>query len=627
MGTRSTFKIRWDAFSRDIVPSLQAVYGDRAESTIKKLKNILKEGLRNRSKDLRELDERRVLRPDWLQRPEQVGYVAYADLFANDLPGVAKHIPYLKSLGITYLHLMPLLKPRKGDSDGGYAVADYRRIRPDLGTMDDLAALTAKLRRAGISLETDLVLNHVAAEHDWAKRARRGEKRYLDYFMVYPDRTEPDAWEENLPEVFPDFAPGNFTHDEKLDAWVWTTFNSFQWDLNWANPEVFCEFVDLMVYLANQGVEVFRLDAIAFIWKRMGTDCQNQPEVHHITRALRAAVKVVAPAVAFKAEAIVGPNDLIHYLGRGIHHGRLSDLAYHNSLMVQIWSSLAARDTRLFTQALARFPEKPANTTWATYLRCHDDIGWAVDDLDAGMAGFDGPAHRRFLSDFYSGEFPGSFARGLVFQANPMTGDRRISGSCASLIGLETAIASGDPTQVDLAIARYLMAYTLVFGYGGLPLLYMGDELGLPNDHSYLNDPSHDRDNRWVHRPRMDWELVKQAQQDPTSPAGRINAGIRHLIEVRRRSVQLHASVESKALPCPDPRLLVLRRAHPEAELIEVYNFCEEPVALPTTGIVQYLGWSATELLSGQVYQLSPAEIVVRPYQSLWFVPVDRDRC
>src|SRR5690606_3545218 len=132
--------------------------------------------------------------------------------------------------------------------------------------------------------------------------------------------------------------------------------------------------------LANQGVEVLRLDAIAFLWKRMGTSCQNQPEVHQLTQALRAVSRIAAPAVIFKAEAIVGPNEVVDYLGRGRHRGKVSDLAYHNSLMVQVWSMLATRDSRLATQALGRFPPPPPSSAWVTYLRCHDDIGWAIDD-------------------------------------------------------------------------------------------------------------------------------------------------------------------------------------------------------------------------------------------------------
>ena len=417
------------------------------------------------------------------------------------LPGWPSKVDYLAELGVTYLHLMPLLKPRPGQNDGGYAVMDYRAVRDDLGTIDDLRDLATALRARGISLTLDLVLNHVAAEHEWAVNARAGDRFYREYFHMFADRELPDAYERSLPEVFPDFAPGNFTFDEESAAWVWTTFNTWQWDLNWRNPEVFYEFADLIFWLANLGVECLRLDAIAFIFKRMGTNCQNQPEVHAITQALRTVARIAAPALIFKAEAIVGPADLAPYLGVGKHAGKVSDLAYQNSLMVQIWSALAAKDTRLFCAAMNRFPAKPPTTVWGTYLRCHDDIGWAIDDADAASVGLNGYEHRRFLADFYAGLYPMSDARGLVFQENLATGDRRISGTAASLVGIEAALPRGDPAHLDLAIRRLLLAYQIVLGFGGLPLIYMGDELALRNYYDFADEPEHADDNRWVHRP------------------------------------------------------------------------------------------------------------------------------
>ncbi len=615
-----TFELRIARYGQTLLDSLRAVYGDRADEVYRRVRDIMWVAAQERVHDLRLLDEARLLTPDWLQRPDMIGYVAYTDRFAGTLSGVAERLDYLTDLGVKYLHLMPLLKPREGESDGGYAVMDYRAVRDDLGTMADLSALATKLRGAGISLVLDLVLNHVAKEHAWAVRARAGEQKYRDYFLIYPDRTEPDAYERTLPEVFPDFAPGNFTYDEAAGGWVWTTFNDYQWDVDWSNPDVFCEFLDIILYLANAGVEVIRLDAIAFIWKRLGTNCQNQPEVHHITSALRQAVRIVAPAVAFKAEAIVGPDDLIHYLGTGVHYGQVSDMAYHNSLMVQLWSALASRHTGLVEVALSGFRAKPTTATWGTYVRCHDDIGWAISDADAANAMIDGFGHRSFLSDFYSGEFPGSFAQGMVFQFNPVTHDRRISGTCASLAGLESATQTGDENRVDDAIARILLLHTVIMGFGGVPLLYMGDELGTLNDYSFIDDPAHADDNRWVHRPVMDWTLAAGAQADPASIAGRIRTGLRHVIAVRRNTPHLHASVESHVLPSPDPRLLLLRREHPRGVMVQVYNVSEGPTYLQCEVLRSQVGMNPVELLSGYEYSLAPHGLRVDPYQCLWFI-------
>ena len=620
MDDNTLLELRFDRYGARLKDSLRAVYGERAEDTYERVCRIIEGASEARSPELKRLDEARLLRPDWLQDESMIGYVAYTERFAGTLQKIASRLDHLESLGVTYLHLMPLLQPREGDSDGGYAVQDYRAVRSDLGTMEDLSHLAAQLRGRGISLVVDLVLNHVAREHVWAQRARAGEAKYRDYFYIFDDRSEPDRYERSLPEIFPDFAPGNFTWDEEAQGWVWTTFNSFQWDVNWANPDVFCEYLDIICNLANHGAEVIRLDAIAFIWKRLGTNCQGQPEVHHLTAALRAALRIAAPAVAFKAEAIVGPEELLPYLGQGGHFGQVSDMAYHNSLMVQLWSSLASRDTRLFEVALNAFAPKPPNTTWATYVRCHDDIGWAISDADAARAHLNGGAHRSFLSDFYSGLFPGSFSEGLVFQYNPTTNDRRISGSAASLVGLDSALHAGDARRIDDAIGRLLLMYAVILGFGGIPLLYMGDEIGMGNDLSYAEDPAHAADNRWAHRPMMDWDAVEDARSNPDSARGRILAGLQRLVEARRRLPHLHASVEAEVVPSPDPRLLVLCRHHPLGNLVQVYNFSEGPVYLLGDVLRERLGDRADEMLSGYEYSLRPQSIIIAPYQALWLV-------
>ena len=615
---QQSLDLRWERYSPQIAVSLARLFPDRATEVTARLREILERGIAQRSPELRRLDEARLLRPDWLQQPGMVGYVCYADRFAGNLRGVKDHVDYLDGLGVRYLHIMPFLEPRPGANDGGYAVADYRTIRPDLGTMDDLEELTAELRAHRISLVMDLVINHVAAEHEWAVRARAGEATYRDYFLMYPDRSIPDAYERTLPEVFPDFAPGNFTWNEQANAWVWTTFNDYQWDLNWANPDVLCEFVDLMCWLANKGVEVFRLDAIAFTWKRMGTNCQNQPEVHDLTQIMRACMRIAAPSVAFKAEAIVSPEDLMAYLGTGEHYGLVSDMAYHNELMVQLWNCLATAESRMAEVALSTMPTKPPSTTWATYVRCHDDIGWAISDADAAAVGVDGYEHRRFLSDFYSGQYKTSFARGLVFQANPLTGDRRISGSAASLAGLEKALEESDEHGVDMAIARIVLMYTLICGYGGVPLIYMGDELGLLNDMDYGSDPAHADDNRWAHRPFMDWALVERVAADEDLPAARLNRALRHVLQVRAATPQVHASFAARMVPSPDPRVLVLVRDHPLGPLVEVYNMSEQTVQLHHSVLTQHLGYDARELIGGYTYDLRPATIDIWPYQAAW---------
>jgi amylosucrase len=610
------FATRLQRYWADLLTGLTGAYPDHAPEMANRLVEIAAQNFRQRPHDLRLLDLQRHADPQWFQHPRMLGYATYTDQFAGHLKGVADRVDYLAELGVTYLHLMPLLKPRPGQSDGGYAVMDYRAVREDLGSIDDLRELATVLRSHGISLTLDLVLNHVAAEHQWAANARAGDPFYRNYFHMFADRELPNAYERTLPEVFPDFAPGNFTFDEESQSWVWTTFNTWQWDLNWHNPDVFYEFADLILWLANLGVECLRLDAIAFIYKRVGTNCQNQPEVHAITQALRTVARIAAPALIFKAEAIVGPTELAPYLGVGKHAGKVSDMAYQNSLMVQVWSALAAKDTRLFCAAMNRFPAKPPSTVWGTYLRCHDDIGWAIDDDDAASVGLNGYEHRRFLADYYAGLYPMSDARGLVFQENLATGDRRISGTAASLAGIEAAVNSGDEVHLDLAVRRYLLAYSLVLGFGGLPLIYMGDELGLLNYYDFVEDSDRADDNRWVHRPPMPWGVVDRRHMEGTLEY-RIWHGLRHLMTVRSSLPSLDASVESEILDPVNPAVLVLLRRFSTQTMAAVYNVTAESQKLPRWVIP--LGNWAWDALTEEA-PLTDKPLTLDGYQARWFV-------
>ncbi len=603
--------LRYDRWANDLYDGLAAVYP--AESTMEKIVDVIAGIFAARSQELRNRDQARILSPDWFQSPDAVGYVAYADLFAGDLNGIRKKISYLEDLGITYLHLMPLLTPRPSPNDGGYAVMDYRTVRKDLGSMKDLSQLSAELHQSGISLTLDLVLNHVAKEHEWAEKAKAGDKKYRNYFYAYDDRVIPDQFEKTLPEIFPTFAPGNFTFNEEMKAWVWTTFNDYQWDVNWSNPDVFLEYVDIIGYLANQGTDCVRLDAIAFIWKRLGTDSQNQPEVHAITQALRAAAHISTPSLIFKAEAIVGPKDVVHYLGQGEHAGKVSDIAYHNSLMVQIWSALASRDGRLMAHALSKFAPVPTTSGWATYLRCHDDIGWAIDDADASELGINPYAHRGFLAEFYANEFEGSFARGVHFQSNPTTGDRRTSGSAASLIGIQAAIENKDAPALQTAIDRLKCAYAMVFGFGGLPLLYMGDELGMVNDMSFLKNPSKAEDNRWIHRPEMDWSLAKSAEKGK-GVEGQVDKAIRSLITARKSLASLHAATSTEVFTTNNPSVIIFRRRHASGNLVQVYNLSENIQRVSMHGIAS---GKLLEVISGEHLHIYE-EIEVPAYAAWW---------
>jgi len=543
-----------------------------------------------RPHDLRLLDTAREADPGWFQHEQMLGYVCYADRFAGTVAGVGEHLDYLAELGVTYLHLMPLLRPRSGENDGGYAVADYRQLDERLGTIDDLVALATSLRAHGISLCVDLVVNHTAKEHEWARRAVAGDAHFRAFYRVFPDREVPDAYERTLREVFPEWAPGNFTWDDEMAAWVWTTFHAFQWDLDWSNPEVFLAMAGNLLFLANCGVEVVRLDAVPFMWKTLGTSCENLPECHQLLRALRAVMAIAAPATVFKAEAIVAPDDLVQYLGAGDPPRRECDLAYNNQLMVMLWSSLAAGDARLMANALRRMQRQPRGTSWVTYVRCHDDIGWAVMEEDAATVGSSGVGHRAFLSSFYAGTFFGSYARGALFQVNPATGDSRISGTAASLCGIEAALVADDPAALDRAIERLLLLYSVAFAMGGIPLVYMGDELGLRNDHAWEQEPKQASDNRWMHRPPMDWSAAAR-RHDLTTVEGRIFTRFVRLVSVRRSITDFDASRSTSIIDAPDAAVFLLRRG---GDFAAVANFATDQRSL-ALGPVGLAGWRVLE--------------------------------
>jgi amylosucrase len=568
----------------DAVAPLEHLFGARRSlpDLLAELLGRVLDAAADRSAELRLLDHRREIEPDWFQQPGMLGYSAYTHRFGGTFAGVAEHLDHLVDLGVTYLHLMPLLHPRPGENDGGYAVMDYRSTDPRLGTMAELEQLAGRLRAAGISLCVDVVCNHTAYEHEWAQKARAGNPRYRAYYHVFADRTLPDAYERTLREVFPAFAPGNFTWDDDLHAWVWTTFNAFQWDLDHSNPDVFAELLEIMLFLANRGVEVLRLDAVPFLWKRLGTGCENQPEAHLLLQAWRALVSIAAPAVLFKAEAIVAPDVLVPYLGahEDAYHPEC-DLAYNNQLMVQLWSGLASQDARLATRSLERVAHIPPDTSWCTYLRCHDDIGWAIFDEDAAWRGWDGPSHRRFLTDFYAGRFPGTYARGLDFQFNPDTGDVRTSGAAASLCGLDAARRAGDAAGIERAIRRLVLAYSVLMSFGGIPLIWMGDEVALPNDTGYLADPALAADNRWAHRPPMDWDAVARAA-DPHTVEGRVLGWFRRLAQARQSIPALHAGGAVTPWWSHADPVLCYHRRHPRSgPLLAFANLSEHDEAVP----------------------------------------------
>lgn len=623
------FWLRFERYFEDLYYPLLQLYSDHQDTTeqFSRLFDQMVDAYTARPEPLRLLDLERQFTQRWFQRTNMVGYACYTDLFADNLSGVREKISYLQELGITYLHLMPVLEPRPGLSDGGYAVQNYRKVKPELGTITDLQELANELHTCGISLCIDLALNHTAKEHEWAKRAMAGEKQYLDYYYTFGDRTLPDVYERTLPEIFPNDAPGNFSWYPNLagkGGWVWTTFNEFQWDLNYTNPAVFREMCDIMFFLANQGADVLRLDAAPFIWKRKGTNCQNQPEVFQLIQAFRAIMRIVAPGTILKAEAIVPPNDLLKYLGVKTTVEKQCELAYNNQLMVLLWSTLATRKVTLMTHVFHQLPRMMIGCAPIDYIRNHDDIGWAMTDEAVAAVGENGFLHRQFLNQFYSDTFPGSFAKGALFQFDPETKDARIVGTTASLAGLEKALATEDSQEIDLAVRRILLLHSIILGFGGIPLIQMGDELGLLNDFSYLKDPIKADDSRWLHRPKMDW--IRAARRyDLNTVEGKIFQSLIHLIKARKSTSLLHCFSFFYPMWTDNEHILAYCQKRAEGTLLVLANFqdCEQSVTAKMLEYGGVVGDVRNLLADGAAPTIAAGRIYLQAYESVWLVGDD----
>lgn len=488
------------------------------------------EAYRQREQSLRRLDAKREQDPNWFRSGKMLGMTMYTDLFAGNLPGLEKKLDYLTEQGITYLHLMPLLKMPHPDNDGGYAVEDFDQVDPTLGTNEDLSRLTAAMRRRGMSLCLDFVINHTADTHPWAMRAKAGEQEYIDRYICFDTPDIPREMEKTIPDVFPETAPGSFIYQEDMKKYVCSSFHPYQWDLNYRNPAVFNDMVCSMLHLANLGVEILRIDAVPYLWKEMGTSCRNLPKVHTIMRMIRLIIETVCPAVILKGEVVMAPKELAPYFGT--QEKPECHLLYNASTMATQWSALASADVRQLKRQLDDLHSLPANCCFVNYLRCHDDIGWGLNEEFGRTIGIDPVVHKKYLYEFFEGSFPGSYARGERYNYNPATQDARTCGTTASLCGIEKGLCEGDESQVALGIQRDLMMHAAMMTMAGFPMLSSGDEIGQLNGYDYHDDPDRREDSRNLHRTRFNWDNAAR-RKEPGTVQQRIWDGLRRLENIR----------------------------------------------------------------------------------------------
>ncbi len=599
------------------------LYGDRDDfrEQMQRLVEAMASQYIKRPHNLKHVDIEREQNHNWFLSQELVGMALYSDGFSENLNDLKSKAHYFQELGVNLIHIMPILKCPKHNNDGGYAVSDFREIEDRVGSMNDLCDLVSELQKREILLVLDVVVNHTSNEHEWARRARQGEQKYQDYYYVFPNREVPDMFEETMPEIFPETSPGNFTWDEEMGKWVMTVFNDFQWDLNYSNPSVFTEMLDIILYWANQGADIVRLDAVAFLWKKVGSTCQNEREAHLILQLLKDCCQVTAPGVLFIAEAIVAPVEIIKYFGEDAVIAKECEVAYNATFMALLWDAIATKNTRLLQQGLKSLPGKLDRATWLNYIRCHDDIGLGFDDHDVRAVGYEPRAHRQFLIDYYTGAYGDSPARGLAFGRNNKTGDARISGSLASLIGLEIALEKADTDEIEWAIKRILLLHSLILSFGGIPLIYYGDEIGTINDCTYLEDASKANDSRWAHRPKIDWEKASR-RNTKDSIEYRLFSSLKKMIAVRK---EIHAFADynnRELIDVENPHLFVFSRFnYHTGSVLVVVNFDTSPQYLNLSEIGSKIPSQFSiirDLYSGESPAMFKDQLVIPPLHFYW---------
>ena len=561
-----------------------------------------------RSTELKKRDIKKEKNPDWFKEKEMLGMMLYIDNFAGNLKGVEKKLAYLKECNVNCLHLMPFLDTPKGKSDGGYAVADFRKVRPDLGTMKDLARLTEKCHENGMNVCMDFVMNHTSEEHEWAKRARAGEGEYMSRYFFYDNGDIPARYEETVPQVFPTTAPGNFTWLPEIGHYVLTTFYPYQLDLNYRNPRVFNEMMYNFLFLANQGMDIIRIDAVPYIWKELGTSCRNLKEVHTIVRMMRMIAEIVCPSVILLGEVVMEPEKVVPYFGTV--EKPECHMLYNVTTMATTWNSIATRDIRLLKKQMDIVSRLPKQYTFLNYLRCHDDIGWGLDFDTMKQWGMEEPSHKRYLNDYFTGKIADSISRGELYNDDPVTQDARFCGTTASMCGIEAAGFEGNAEKMQVAIQEDLMLHAYMLTQSGIPMLYSGDELGQVNDYSYKDDAEKASDSRYLHRGAFLWELADK-RKDLSTVQGQLFQMLNRLEQIRRQENVFSQEAEVYTYDVHNDSILGILREYKGERFIALFNFSEN----------EQTAWMQEEgifrnLVNGEIVEVK--DPVLKGYEFVW---------
>ncbi len=525
-----------------------------------------------REQYLMELDREREQNPEWFRGNDMLGMMLYIDNFAGNLEGVKDRLPYLSSCNVNCIHLMPFLESPKGRSDGGYAVADFRKVQPKLGKMEELAALAKACHKQKISLCMDFVMNHTSEDHEWAKKAREGDGEYMSRYFFYDNPSIPQAYDRTVPQVFPTTAPGNFTYLEEMGYYVMTSFYPYQWDLNYQNPRVFNEMMYNFLYLANQGMDIIRIDAVPYIWKKLGTQCRNLPQVHTIVRMMRMICEIVCPGVLLLGEVVMEPEKVVPYFGTV--EKPECHMLYNVTTMATTWHSVATKDIRLLKKQMDIVNGLPKDYLFLNYLRCHDDIGWGLDYATLEGWGMREVEHKRFLNQYFTGRYGASESRGELYNDDPVTQDARFCGTTASMCGVESALYEKDEEKLQHAVRMDLMLHAYMLTQSGIPMLYSGDEIGQLNDYSYKEEEDKKEDSRYIHRGKFQWYLAKKRTEKGTSQE-QIFSGLSRLEEIRRSRNVFRSDAAVYTYDVKDDSILCILRENEEERFIGIFNFSD----------------------------------------------------
>lgn len=569
--------------------------------------NMLRKSYAERKEALKKIDEARLADPQWYRSNKLLGMMLYVPQFAGTLNGVREKLPYLEECGVNYLHLMPLLKSPKGRNDGGYAVADFRCVEPELGTMEDLEALADAAHDKGMCLCLDFVMNHTSEDHEWAQAARKGDETARSRYYFYDNWDIPNQYEKDVPQVFPTTAPGNFTWFDDCKQVVMTTFYPYQWDLNYANPMVFNDMMENLLYLTNRGMDVIRLDAVPYIWKQLGTNCRNLPQVHTLCRMMHLSCKIVCPSVLLLGEVVMEPSKLAPYFGT--QEKQECHMLYNATTMCTTWHTLATKDTRLLNYQMDQLNALPHEYMFQNYLRCHDDIGWGLDFPWLSQFGTDEVSHKKYLNDFYQGYVYGSKSRGELYNDDPRLGDARMCGTTASLCGTEAAVYENNAEALQKSIDCDIMLHAWVFTQSGIPVLYSGDEIGQLNDYSYHEDPDKAADSRYLHRGNFDWNLAEY-RNDPTTRQGQLFQALRKLEQFRAEEPVFRADADVYTYYTGSNHILGLKRIYKGEEFVGLFNFSEYEFEVYCEDATY------TDLITDQSMNIS--SLHMKPYGFFW---------